>query len=446
MHFSIRRIVPVLVIILLAALAIWYLGSANAQQETGGLSASGTIETDQLNLASEVGGRIEEVLAFEGDSVDVDQVLINFDDSILQAQLKQAESALSQAEANYDLVARGLTEEQYQLGIATARMELISAQQALDALYDNSDLMAAAVLQEIALADKAIDQTNKRHTNLVTPADQADIDEARAAVVLARDALDKAQDKFEPYEKKKEDNVVRAMLLRSVAEAQNNLDAVVTRLNNLTGQANDIELAIAASNLAMAEAQKADAERRYELLKDGPNPDDVALAEARLNTAEANLAAALAAPSSEQLAIAQAQVDSAQAAVQLLIEQIDRLTISSPIDGIVLERAIEPGEVALPSTPLLTLARLEDLTITVYVPEDRYGEITLGQQALVKVDSFPDEDFTGLVVKIADQAEYTPRNVSTQEGRRTTVFAVKLAIKNLDGKLKPGMPADIYFD
>ena len=446
MYFNIRRIVPFLVIIILAALAIWYLGSANAQQENGPLSASGTIEADQLILASEVGGRVVDVGAHDGDQVDVGQVLIRFDDSLLQAELLQAEAALTQAQANYDLVARGLTKEQYQLGVAAAKMELLSAQQALDALYENSDLIAAATLQEIALADKAIDQANKRHTNLVTPADQADIDEARAAVVLARDALDKAQDKFEPYEKKKEDNVIRALLLRNVAEAQNKYDAVVTRLNNITGDANDIELAIAASDLAMAEAQKVDAEQRYALHVDGPDPDDVAIAEARLAMAQAGLEAALAEPSNEQLALAQAQVDAAEAAIQVLTEHIEKLTLSSPIDGIVLERAIEPGEVALPSTPLFNLAQLDDLTITVYVPEDRYGEIMLGQSAQVKVDSFPDEVFTGLVVKIADQAEYTPRNVQTQEGRRTTVFAIKLSIQNLDGRLKPGMPADVLFE
>jgi HlyD family secretion protein len=80
------------------------------------------------------------------------------------------------------------------------------------------------------------------------------------------------------------------------------------------------------------------------------------------------------------------------------------------------------------------------------VPEDRYGEIQLGQQARVTVDSFPDENFEALVTHIADQAEYTPRNVQTAEGRRTTVFAVKLAVDNSAGKLKPGMPADVVFD
>jgi HlyD family secretion protein len=410
-----------------------------------GLQASGVVEAVEVFVSPEIGGRVAEVLVFKGDKVSADQVLIRFDDSLLRAQLGQAEAALAQAQANYDLVSSGLTEEKYQLAAATARMELLSAQQALDALYENSDLMAAATLQEIAQADKAIDQANKRHTNLVTPADQADIDEARAVVVLARDALDKAQDKFEPYEKKKEDNVIRANLLRSVAEAQNNLDAVVTRLNNITGDANDIELAIAASDLAMAEAQKSDAERRYALLKNGPDPDDIALAEARLHTAEANLEAALAEPSSEQMALAQAQVDAAKAAIQVLIEQLEKLTLSSPIDGMVLERVIEPGEVALASTPLLTLAQLDDLTITVYVPEDRYGEIMLGQAAQVKVDSFPDDVFIGLVVHIADQAEYTPRNVQTKEDRQTTVFEVELALENPQGKLKPGMPADVNF-
>jgi multidrug resistance efflux pump len=111
----------------------------------------------------------------------------------------------------------------------------------------------------------------------------------------------------------------------------------------------------------------------------------------------------------------------------------------------VLSRSVEPGEVALPGAPLLTLARLDRLNITVYVPEDLYGTINLGETAQVSVDSFPGEAFTAEVVHIADQAEFTPRNVQTSEGRRSTVFAVRLAIANPDGQLKPGMPADVTF-
>ncbi len=64
----------------------------------------------------------------------------------------------------------------------------------------------------------------------------------------------------------------------------------------------------------------------------------------------------------------------------------------------------------------------------------------------MKVDSFPDESFTAKVTRIAEQAEFTPRNVQTAEGRATTVFAVKLAVDNAGGRLKPGMPADVYFN
>jgi HlyD family secretion protein len=445
MHSNLRRIAPIIILIILAA-AVWYFWGEAAQQDNGPLSASGTIEANKVNLSSEIGGKVIFVSADEGDYIKVGQVLIQFDDQHLKAQLDQAEAALVQARANYDLVASGLPDEQRQLAITTARMEVLSAQQAIDDLYGNSDLMAARALQEIAQADKAIDQATKRHDSLLKPADQADIDEAKAAVVLARDQLDKAQEKFEPYEKKSEDNVIRATLLRRVAEAKNYYDKVVTRLNNLTGKPNEIELSLADSDLSMAEAQKEDAERRYAILVDGPDPDDVVLAEARLGTAQANLDAALADPSQEQLAVAQAQVDSAKAAIGVLQSQQNKLTLNSMIDGIVLERLIEPGEVALPGAPLFTLAQLDDLMITVYVPEDRYGEIMLGQTTQVMVDSFPDEVFPGLVVHIADQAEFTPRNVQTQEGRRSTVFAIKLKIENPEGKLKPGMPADVTFD
>ena len=91
------------------------------------------------------------------------------------------------------------------------------------------------------------------------------------------------------------------------------------------------------------------------------------------------------------------------------------------------------------------MADLTKLNITVYVPEDRYGEIKLGQKVDVTVDSFPDMVFSATVVKIADEAEYTPRNVQTVEGRTATVIAIKLQVDDPNGNLKPGMPADVVF-
>ncbi len=120
-------------------------------------------------------------------------------------------------------------------------------------------------------------------------------------------------------------------------------------------------------------------------------------------------------------------------------------TITSPINGVVLERTIEVGENAAPGGTLVVVADLSTLNVTVYVPENRYGQVALGQTYPVKVDSFPGEVFTGKVSHIANKAEFTPRNVQTVEGRETTVFAITLDLDSSGGKLKPGMPADVTF-
>ncbi|MBZ0301661.1 MAG: efflux RND transporter periplasmic adaptor subunit [Anaerolineae bacterium] len=121
-------------------------------------------------------------------------------------------------------------------------------------------------------------------------------------------------------------------------------------------------------------------------------------------------------------------------------------SVTSPIEGTVLERLVEPGEITAPGNTLMVVADLSALTLTVYVPEDRYGQVFLGQTYAVKVDSFPDQTFSGTVRHIADHAEFTPRNVQTVEGRKSTVFAIKLALAPSRGRLKPGMPADVNFE
>ncbi len=155
------------------------------------------------------------------------------------------------------------------------------------------------------------------------------------------------------------------------------------------------------------------------------------LAEAQLTFAETQLA----------LAISQAGVE-----LQTIDLQLEDLISRAPVNGVVLTRSIQPGEVLVPGVTALTIGDLNQLTITVYVAEDRYGEIRLGDKAQVTVDSFPEEAFDAVVVRIADRAEFTPRNVQTEEDRRTTVYAVELMVEAPLGKLKPGMPADVVFE
>ncbi len=446
MHPNPRKIFPLLILVLLLAAAWWYFGSDQVKADTGILSASGTIEAIQASIAPELSGLVLEVLADEGDVVQRGTELFRQDAALLQAQWNQAQTAVAQAEANYALVAAGPTAEQRQLAVAAARLELTRAEQALEALSDNADVVAAQARQAVAVADKALDKAQQRLDSMTGVADPADVDAAWAAVVLAKDRLDKANKDFEPYRKKAEDNVVRAMFQSKVAETQKQYDATVTRYNNIVGTSNRFELALAEADLALAQVQLDEAREQYEEVADGPEQKALELAQARLEAAKAQLAAALADPSPEQLALAQAQVDTAQANLQVIQAQLDRLVLVAPMDGVILSRHVEPGEFVIPGTPLITLARLDKLTITVYVPEDRYGAIQLGQVAKVQVDSFPGQVFEAMVLRIADQAEFTPRNVQTEQGRRSTVFAVKLSVENPEGQLKPGMPADVIFN
>jgi multidrug resistance efflux pump len=197
--------------------------------------------------------------------------------------------------------------------------------------------------------------------------------------------------------------------------------------------------------LAQAQAQLQISLDKLEEMADGPDPDALALAEARLANAEARLALAETGAGPEQLSQAQAGIDAAQAVLDLAAIQLERTEVKAPVAGTILFSNVEIGEVVIPSAILMTLGQLDELTLTVYLPEDRYGSVQLGDVVEVTVDSFPDERFEATVVRIADEAEFTPRNVQTQEGRRTTVFGIELRVTNAQNRLKPGMPADVDF-
>jgi multidrug resistance efflux pump len=144
----------------------------------------------------------------------------------------------------------------------------------------------------------------------------------------------------------------------------------------------------------------------------------------------------------EQIAAIEAQVEIAETALEALTVQLDKLTLDAPITGLVLARPVHVGEVALPGAPLMTLADLTLVTLTIYVPEDQLGKVQIGQPVSVTVDAYPDRTFDGAVTFVASEAEFTPKNVQTREERVNMVFAVKVEVPNPDHALKPGMPAD----
>jgi len=134
----------------------------------------------------------------------------------------------------------------------------------------------------------------------------------------------------------------------------------------------------------------------------------------------------------------------AKAANEQINAVIDNAVIASPIDGVVLEKNLEIGEIAFPGTPVLTVADIKDTWIRIYVNEKQLGLVKLGQKAEISVDSFPDKKFIGKVVSISNKAEFTPKTIQTRDERVKLMFAVKIAVPNQDQQLKPGMPADAF--
>lgn len=169
-------------------------------------------------------------------------------------------------------------------------------------------------------------------------------------------------------------------------------------------------------------------------------------AEARHRAARAQADLVRAGATGASIEALEASLEQALAARDLAALQIEKSTIKAPSGGVVLKQNVRPGELVNPGTPVLTLADLENLWVTVYIPEPDLGRVQLGQKARVRVDAFPKETFEGKITFISPEAEFTPKNVVTVSERVKTVFAVKVSLGSGGGKLKPGMPADVEFE
>jgi HlyD family secretion protein len=141
--------------------------------------------------------------------------------------------------------------------------------------------------------------------------------------------------------------------------------------------------------------------------------------------------------------VALTQVQQAGAALRTAEVKLKDTAVYAPISGVVLRKNIEAGETIAAGTPVFTIGDLENPWIKVYVKEDKLGVVKLGQKAEIRTDSYPGKTYEGTVTYISSEAEFTPKNVQTQEERVKLVFAVKVSVKNVNNELKPGMPADV---
>ena len=121
------------------------------------------------------------------------------------------------------------------------------------------------------------------------------------------------------------------------------------------------------------------------------------------------------------------------------------LQVKSTVAGVVTRTHAEVGETLGAGRPVVTVTDISKPWVRVYIPENQIGKVRLGAAAKIKIDTYPDREFAGRVSYVSSQAEFTPKNVQTQEERVKLVFAVNVTLDNRDGTLKPGMPADVYY-
>lgn len=163
----------------------------------------------------------------------------------------------------------------------------------------------------------------------------------------------------------------------------------------------------------------------------------------QLNAARSRLSLLRAGSRADQIDAAKKAMEQAAAQVKAAQSAIDDTVVKAPVDGTVLTRNFEQGEYVGPGAAVATIGDNTDCWLKVYIPSTEMGKISIGQKCAVKIDSFPNEKFTGIINEIAQQAEFTPRQTITPSERANLVFYVKVKLDNSRGIFKAGMPADV---
>jgi HlyD family secretion protein len=148
----------------------------------------------------------------------------------------------------------------------------------------------------------------------------------------------------------------------------------------------------------------------------------------------------------EQVDQARARLQEAEEALSLARTRLGYATLFAPMDGVVLTENVEPGEFVAAGTPVITLGALDPVWLRAYIGETDLGRVKLGQAARVITDTYPGKVYRGTVAFIAQDAEFTPKNVQTEKERAKLVYRIKITLPNPDQELKPGMPADAELD
>lgn len=405
------RSLPVLILVIVASMVVSACQMVSGQgvlQETPTAAPLEITDTEivvdgmlvpreTVKLSFNTAGEVAEVLVKEGDVVKAGDVLARLGNrEPLEANLANA-----------------------RLELAAAQQELLTAQNARDQLYKDLPQRQTQALQALTVAREELRKARIKNDNINAPASQADLNEARANLAVARDRLEKAQDDFKPYENKSETNLQRAYYLSRLADAQRRYEAAEKNLNKLLGGTSEFFASQASDELKIAQERLDQAQEDYDTLLQGPDPDELALVEGRIATAQSRIEAA------------QALIASAEAALA-------DLELIATIDGTIVDLNLIEGQRVNPAQEVIQIADFSQW----YVETDNLTEIEVidiapGDIATITPDALPDYSMKGVVESISNVYE---------EKRGDVTYTARIRVDEVDPRLRWGMTVAVVFD
>jgi HlyD family secretion protein len=372
------KILIPLLIVVLAGGGGYWYYRQQNDHPTSEIRVSGNIEVTDAEISFKIPGRVLTRDVDEGDRVEKGERIAQLEDEDLKGEVEVRAAELEAAKAALAELEAGSRPQE----IAAAKAVMDKAEQTW------KDMEAGSRPQEIAAAEATV------------KAAASDYALASSEFARAKQLFEKKVVSLDDFDLSKSRYEVTAQRYREAVEKRDLLREGYRKY----------QIEAARSAWEQAKAQ-------YDLVKEGPRP--------------------------EVIAQARAQVKQATAAWDLARTKLAYATVTSPLTGIVLSKNVEPGEYVAPGTPVVTVGDLVHVWLRAYIQETDLKRVKVGQKAKVTIDGAPPGKFyEGRVSFIAQDAEFTPKNVQTEKERVKLVYRIKIDITNTSMDLKPGMPAD----
>jgi len=383
-----KKIILIVIVIAVVGAAGMLAYRSMHPEVTDRILVSGNIELQQVDIAFKTAGRLLERTVNEGDVVQKGMVIARLDREQLLRQRDTASAALSTAQAQ---LAESQSALKWQRETMQADLQLKSAD------------LSAAQSQLLQLKNGARPQ---------------EIQEANAAVAAAQTQYDQAKKDWDRAQ----------MLYKNEDISTSQYDQVHSRFDSAEANLNQVK-------------------QHAGLIQAGPRSELIEGASAQVERARAGLrmgqANSIETQRREQDLVArQGDIQRAKSQIALIDSQLADTIAVSPINGVVLVKAADPGEILAPGTSVVTVGDIEHPWLRAYIREQDLGRVKLGAKAKVTTDSYPGKAYDGRVSFISSEAEFTPKQIQTSEERVKLVYRIKIEIDNQRHELKSNMPAD----